>query len=100
MCIVKMEKRLEFLLFCALLQFDFPSCSMYMLDLMLFRMSTCTEQGDCPCPRRGHAITVVSETYVVLHGGFDGNRILDDIFMFDAQRSCWRELWLSGTLSI
>jgi len=48
-----------------------------------------------PCPRRGHATAVLGDK-VYLFGGFDGEKRLDDIWVFDISTRTWLPLRCTG----
>jgi len=45
--------------------------------------STPTITGTLPSPRSWHASTVLPRQRIFVHGGYDGNQILTDSFVFD-----------------
>ncbi len=72
-------------------------------------------QGPAPSPRRGHAAELLSDRYLVVHGGYDGgydreygigtagggagaaeHGYLADGAVLDLQTNCWRPLAAEG----
>ena len=42
--------------------------------------------GSKPSPRAYHTLTAVDEKRAILFGGFDGQKSLDDVWLFDNER--------------
>ena len=42
--------------------------------------------GSKPCPRQGHTLTAVDEKNAILFGGFDGEKLFNDMWLFDGER--------------
>ena len=42
--------------------------------------------GSKPSPRAGHTLTAVDEKRVILFGGLDGQKYLDDLWLLDVQK--------------
>lgn len=54
------------------------------------------EQGCSPCGRRNHACEAVGAITVVISGGFDGSRMLHDVFVFNIKHETWIEIKIQG----
>ena len=51
--------------------------------------------GDVPSPRGGHAMCIdPANDHIYLHGGFDGEKCLDDFWMYDVKKDKWKVLSL------
>ena len=51
--------------------------------------------GDIPCPRGGHAMCIdPGNDHIYLHGGFDGEKCLDDFWVYDVKKDKWKVLSL------
>ncbi|KAF8624638.1 hypothetical protein AX15_005791 [Amanita polypyramis BW_CC] len=51
--------------------------------------------GDIPCPRGGHAMCIDPvNDHIYLHGGYDGEKCLDDFWMYDVREDKWKVLSL------
>ncbi|KAK2464345.1 hypothetical protein APHAL10511_003802 [Amanita phalloides] len=51
--------------------------------------------GDVPCPRGGHAMCIDPvNDQIYLHGGFDGEKCLDDFWVYDVKKDKWKVLSL------
>lgn len=49
--------------------------------------------GDVPCPRGGHAMCIDPvNDHIYLHGGFDGEKCLDDFWVYDVKKDKWNVL--------
>lgn len=70
---------------------DTPVCfnDMYVLDLGLMEFSTVPTTGQPPSPRSWHGSVVLSETKFLIHGGYNGNKALNDTFIFDTDTNTW-----------
>ena len=42
--------------------------------------------GSKPSPRAGHTLTAVDEKRAILFGGGDGEKVLNDVWLFDGER--------------
>lgn len=64
---------------------DFPQCfnDVSIIDLAMMEFSSPTISGTLPSPRSWHASTVLPRQRIFVHGGYDGNQILADSFVFD-----------------
>ncbi|KAF8634267.1 hypothetical protein AX17_004224 [Amanita inopinata Kibby_2008] len=57
--------------------------------------------GDVPCPRGGHAMCIDPvNDQIYLHGGWDGEKCLDDFWMYEVKRDKWKVLSLGTTQEI
>ncbi len=45
-----------------------------------------------PCARRGHAADIVSGHHLVIHGGYNGDRLLSDCYALDVETLTWSSL--------
>lgn len=51
--------------------------------------------GDVPLPRGGHAMCIDSvNDQIYIHGGYDGDKSLDDFWMYDVKKNKWKVLSL------
>jgi len=46
-------------------------------------------KGDVPTPREGHSACIFNEKYMVVYGGWDGNQIFNDCYLFDIPQKVW-----------
>jgi hypothetical protein len=53
--------------------------------------------GTAPSPRRAAASCVVGDRWLVIHGGFEGSRCLDDCYVLDTERLVWDVLTQPST---
>ena len=49
----------------------------------MMEFSSPTMTGSLPSPRSWHASAVLPRQRIFIHGGYDGNQILTDSFVFD-----------------
>lgn len=66
-----------------------------------WRRLTGTEDadGDIPCKRSGHAMCIDQGKLIIyLFGGWDGQKSLDDFWMYDIQEERWKVLSRSTSL--
>ncbi|XP_062503379.1 uncharacterized protein LOC134180277 isoform X2 [Corticium candelabrum] len=54
--------------------------------------------GSKPSPRDGHTLTAVDEKRVLLFGGYDGRKCLNDLWLFDYTRKMWTHITPSSLL--
>ncbi|XP_018420476.1 PREDICTED: rab9 effector protein with kelch motifs-like [Nanorana parkeri] len=73
---------------------DTPVCynDLFLLDLGLMEFSPVEVNGTSPSPRCWHSAASVSETSFLIHGGYDGNRALNDTHMFNTVTKTWTAL--------
>ncbi|XP_015767517.1 PREDICTED: acyl-CoA-binding domain-containing protein 4-like [Acropora digitifera] len=64
---------------------DFPQCfnDVSIIDLAMMEFSSPVMTGCLPSPRSWHASAVLPKQRIFIHGGYDGNQILTDSFIFD-----------------
>lgn len=64
---------------------DFPKCfnDVSIIDLAMMEFSSPVITGCLPSPRSWHASAVLPRQRVFIHGGYDGNQILTDSFIFN-----------------
>jgi Galactose oxidase, central domain len=48
--------------------------------------------GTIPTARRGAASCVVDDRFLLVHGGFNGSRCLDDLYALDTMSSSWSKV--------
>ncbi|KAM9500283.1 kelch repeat-containing protein isoform 2-T2 [Clarias gariepinus] len=80
---------------------DTPVCfnDMFMLDLCLMEFSAVQTSGSAPTPRSWHGCAVLSESRFLVHGGYNGNDALSDVFTFNTDTNCWTSLACSQLTS-
>ncbi|MCI4377394.1 hypothetical protein PGIGA_G00203100 [Pangasianodon gigas] len=80
---------------------DTPVCfnDMFMLDLCLMEFSAVQTSGSAPSPRSWHGCAVLSESRFLVHGGYNGNDALSDMFLFNTDTNCWTSLACSQLTS-
>ena len=64
--------------------------------MMEFSCPTIT--GTLPSPRSWHASTVLPRQRIFVHGGYDGNQILTDSFVFDIGEFSLYQLEVNSTI--
>jgi N-acetylneuraminic acid mutarotase len=63
---------------------------LHILDLESMAWQLCVQVcGDLPSPRRQHAMAAVGK-HLVIHGGYDGQKYLDDIYSFNTDSRIWK----------
>ena len=64
----------------------------------MMEFSCPTMTGTLPLPRSWHAATVMPRQRIFVHGGYDGNQILTDSFVFELGElsSTWKFLTKRG----
>ncbi|XP_073515612.1 kelch domain-containing protein 1-like [Phyllobates terribilis] len=65
---------------------------LYVLDLGLMEFSRVEVEGSSPTPRSWHSAACVSNSRFLIHGGFDGNRTLNDTYIFNTVTKTWTTL--------
>ncbi len=64
---------------------------LHILDLESMAWQLCVQVcGDLPSPRRQHAMAAVGKN-LVIHGGYDGQKYLDDIYSFNTDSRIWKK---------
>jgi hypothetical protein len=73
---------------------DAPDCynDVHILDLSLVEWCEPKVFGAIPSPRSWHASCALSGNRVFIHGGFNGNIVLDDSFIFNLDTHTWTEV--------
>ncbi len=67
-------------------------------DLVTWQWRQVAAVGVPPSPRRGHAVETVAGRYVLVQGGYDGERHLADAFVLDTKTDTWLAVDLEGEL--
>ncbi|KAL9952890.1 hypothetical protein ACROYT_G040218 [Oculina patagonica] len=80
---------------------DFPQCfnDVSIIDLAMMEFSCPTMIGTLPSPRSWHASTVLPRQRIFVHGGYDGNQILTDSFVFELGTLTWITVQTSDSLT-
>lgn len=80
---------------------DFPQCfnDVSIIDLAMMEFSSPTMTGSLPSPRSWHASAVLPRQRIFIHGGYDGNQILTDSFVFDLGTLTWITVHTSDKLT-
>lgn len=71
---------------------DAPNCynDMYMLDLGIMQFSKVACTGQIPSPRTWHSTTILTSCKsVCVYGGYDGEKTLNDVFIFNQSTNVW-----------
>ncbi|GMH33676.1 hypothetical protein BSKO_01510 [Bryopsis sp. KO-2023] len=75
---------------------DTHSCDLFVFDMLLHKWTEIEPKGAVPCGRRSHAIEAINDTCIVMHGGFDGKEILDDVFVLRLDTHIWTKVDIQG----
>jgi Galactose oxidase, central domain len=62
------------------------------LSLTTWTWETIPVTGNIPAARRGAASCTVDDRFLLVHGGFDGSRCLDDLHFLDTVNLCWTKV--------
>ncbi|KAK3242846.1 hypothetical protein CYMTET_47464 [Cymbomonas tetramitiformis] len=72
---------------------------MFVLDFETMQWVTVTPYGQVPTARRCHSINVSEDGRKLwLFGGFDGQRTLNDLFIFEVDRQTWTSPAVTGLI--
>eukprot|EP00892_Ulva_mutabilis_P003705 jgi/Ulvmu1/1706/UM116_0019.1 len=62
---------------------------LYSLDLETWLWQKVSWSGHAPSPRRAAASAAVGGRWMIVHGGYDGSRCLDDLYLLDTDQMSW-----------
>ncbi|RLN58514.1 hypothetical protein BBJ28_00006907 [Nothophytophthora sp. Chile5] len=69
---------------------------MFFLDLSAMAWLQVQWTTDCPAGRFGHAVASVDDAQMLLFGGWDGRKSMNDLWLFDSTTFTWRRPKCSG----
>lgn len=68
----------------------------HLMDLREKTVRVMETRGAGPSGRYGHSLDHVTDKKIVMFGGWDGSRFLDDMWILDVDRNNWKEVNIEG----
>ncbi|CAM6005868.1 unnamed protein product [Sphagnum balticum] len=62
----------------------------YEFDLVTANWKKIESKGNIPTPREGHSACLIESRYIVIYGGWNGEKTFDDLYVFDVTTSAWK----------